>query len=151
MDIPKKTLYETDFYQWTKQQAQLIKERRFSELDLENLVEEVEDMGSSERNGLTSHLKQLLMHLLKWQYQPQRQSRSWKDSIINHRYDVELILKCNPGLKPKVFECYQQAYQQAKTLAHRQTGIPVSDFPEQCPWGYTEVMDIDFLPQPPTH
>ena len=151
MDTPKKTLYETDFYQWTKQQAQLIREHRFGELDLENLIEEVADMGSSERNGLTSHLKQLLMHLLKWQYQPQRQSRSWKDSIINHRYDVELILKRNPGLKPKVFECYQQAYLQAKTLAHRQTGIPVSDFPEQCPWGYTEVMDIDFLPPPPTH
>ena len=151
MDTPKKNLYETDFYQWTKQQAQLIREHRFGELDLENLIEEVEDMGKHEPRSLVSHLKQLLMHLLKWQYQPHRQSRSWQDSIINHREEVKELLNANPSLRPKIQELYENAYDRATCLGHKQTGIPESDFPRQCPWSYAEVMADDFLPPPPTH
>lgn len=144
-------LYDTDFYKWTQQQARLIKEGRFDELDLDNLVEEVEDMGKHEPRSLTSHFKQLLMHLLKWQYQPERQSRSWRDSIINHREDAQEVLDDNPGLKPKVPELYEKAYEKAKILAHKQTGLSVKDFPENCPWQLSEIMQDDFIPEPKSH
>lgn len=97
-------LYNTDFYGWTKQQARLLKTGRFNELDLDNLVEEVKDMGKHEPRSLTNHLKQLLMHLLKWQFQPERQSRSWRDSIILQRDDARLVLDENPSLRPRVPE-----------------------------------------------
>ena len=151
MDNEQKTLYESDFYRWTKQQARLIKERRFDELDLDHLAEEVEDMGKHEPRSLTSHLKQLLMHLLKWQYQPERRLRSWRDSIILQRADAKQVLDENPSLNPRIPELYQKAYRQAFPLAIRQTELPKNTFPPECPWRFDEVMLDDFLPETPPH
>ncbi|WP_422134714.1 DUF29 domain-containing protein [Endozoicomonas sp. ALD040] len=151
MDNDQKTLYESDFYSWTKQQAQLIKERRFDELDLDNLAEEVEDMGKYEPRSLTSHLMQLLMHLLKWQYQPERRSRSWRDSIILQRAKAKDLLDENPGLKLRKAELYKKAYQKAVVLAAKQTELLLKTFPSECPWTYEEVMHDDFLPKDPPH
>ena len=73
--------YETDFYLWTQQQADLLRQGLLSEVDTAHLVDEIEDMGGSERHALGSYLKNILMHLLKWQYQPQRRGNSWRLSI----------------------------------------------------------------------
>ncbi|WP_257288644.1 DUF29 domain-containing protein [Endozoicomonas sp. SESOKO2] len=151
MNNDQKTLYVSDFYSWTKQQAQLIKERRFNELDLDNLAEEVEGMGKHEPCSLTSHLMQLLMHLLKWQYQPERRSRSWRDSIILQRAKAKDVLDENPGLKPRKAELYKKAYKKAVVLAARQTELPLETFPSECPWTYEAVMHDDFLPENPPH
>ncbi|MGI9279753.1 MAG: DUF29 domain-containing protein [Endozoicomonas sp.] len=140
-------LYETDYYQWVKKQKELLLNRQFDQLDLENLIEEVDDMGKHEPRSLTSHLKQLLMHLLKWQYQPERQSRSWQDSIILHREDVQEILLDNPSLKPRVTELYSKAYQRAVVLTVKQTGLPTQTFPRECPWTYEQVMKDGWLPK----
>ena len=142
-------LYETDFYSWIQQQTKLLKTGRFDELDINNLIEEMESMGSSERHSLTSHMMQLLMHLLKWQHQPERQSRSWQDSIINHRFQTGITLANNPGLNQHLPELYIKAYKQAVTLAVKQTGLPKKFFPSDCPWTFDQVMKDGFLPCPP--
>ncbi|WP_252177746.1 DUF29 domain-containing protein [Endozoicomonas sp. 4G] len=139
-------LYKTDYYQWVKQQKELLINRQFDQLDLENLIEEVDDMGKHEPRSLTSHLKQLLMHLLKWHYQPEHQSRSWQDSIILHREDVEELLLENPSLNPKLPELYSKAYKRAVALAVKQTGLPAKTFPKECPWAYKQVMRDGWLP-----
>ncbi|WP_448215102.1 DUF29 domain-containing protein [Endozoicomonas sp. 2B-B] len=140
-------LYKTDYYQWVKQQKELLINRQFDQLDLEHLIEEVDDMGRHEPRSLTSHLKQLLMHLLKWQFQPERRSRSWQDSIILHREDVEELLEENPSLGPKVPELFSKAYKRAVVLAVKQTGLPTRTFPKECSWTYEQVMKDGWLPE----
>ena len=135
-------LYETDFYSWIQQQTKLLKTGRFDELDINNLIEEMESMGSSERHSLTSHM----MHLLKWQFQPERQSQSWQDSIINHRFQTGITLANNPGLKQHLPALYRKAYKQAVTLAVKQTALPKKTFPANCPWTFDQVMEDGFLP-----
>jgi len=87
-----KATYSTDFNLWIDQTAQLLREQRWQELDLEHLIEEIEDLGKSERRGIASQLTRLLLHLLKWQYQPQRRSDSWLDLIADARTQIELAL-----------------------------------------------------------
>ena len=96
--------YDKDFYSWTQEQAELLKHGRFAELDLENLIEEVETMGRSEKRELESRLTVLLLHLLKWKYQDLRQCRSWELSIIEQRLKFDETLEENPGLKSKLDE-----------------------------------------------
>lgn len=139
-------LYESDFHGWIQQQASLLRQGRFTELDINNLIEEVECMGGSERSTLTSHLMQLLMHLLKWQHQPERRSRSWRDSIINHRYQATITLSENPSMKHYLPEIYEKAYKRAVTLAVKQTGLAKKTFPAQCSWTYEQVIKDDWLP-----
>lgn len=86
------TTYTKDFNLWAQQTAQLLREQRWQEIDLEYLIEEVEDLGKSERRGISSQLTRLLLHLLKWQYQPLRRSDSWLDSITDARTQIELAI-----------------------------------------------------------
>ena len=94
--------YESDFYGWTQEQAALLRAGRLADLDIENLIEEVETMGRSEKRELESRLTILLLHLLKWKYQEVRRGRSWELSIIEQRLKFDQILEENPGLKPKL-------------------------------------------------
>ena len=94
--------YDKDFYSWTQEQAELLKNGRFSELDIDNLIEEVESMGRSEKRELESRLTILLLHLLKWKYQEVRRGRSWQLSIDEQRIQFEETLDENPGLKPAI-------------------------------------------------
>ena len=92
------TIHETDFYLWTQQQAALLRQGQFSALDTVQLMEEIEAMGGSERHALASYLKNILLHLLKWKYQPERRGNSWRVSIINGRDGVERALAYSPSL-----------------------------------------------------
>ena len=96
------TTYDTDFYSWTQQQANLLKTGRFLDADLENIIEEIESMGRSEKRELESRLTVLLQHLLKWQYQPERRGKSWELTIRNQRRAIALHLKKVPSLKPNL-------------------------------------------------
>lgn len=159
MSTNSKSLYETDFYTWAKQQAELVRQRRFDELDLENLVEEVEDMGRSQYRNLRSRLAQLLMHLLKWQMQSVRDDlhdmhdwhTSWQKSIRKQRPAINLILKDNPGLKHELPDIYLAAYEAARSNAAAEMLCNSNQFPETCPWSFDEVMVDDFLPETPPH
>lgn len=139
--------YAEDFYSWTREQMDLLKSRRFAELDIDNLIEEIDDMGKSQRNQLENCLKQLLLHLLKWRYQPDFKTPSWKYSIIEQRIKVAKVLKENPGLKPLLPELLKDAYELARYGAAKQTRFEVSIFPESCPWSFEQIVDDGFFPE----
>ncbi len=140
-------LYEHDYYTWTGAQAQALRERKVSGLDWDNLAEEVEDLGKAERHRLESHLESLLMHLLKWAYQPQHRSRSWSNSIEEHRYRAHRVLRDNPGLKTKLTEIFADAYEGARFSAENETGLDLGTFEEKCPWRLEDALRADFWPE----
>jgi hypothetical protein len=139
--------YTADFNSWIEQTAQLLRERRWHEIDLEHLIEEVEDLGKSEQRAIASQLTRLLLHLLKWQYQPQRRSDSWLDSITDARTQIELAIKDSPSLKKYPLEQLKESYQRARRQAAKQTGMEVSVFPEKCSYSLELVLDEDWLPE----
>lgn len=139
--------YDTDFYGWTQEQADLIRAGRTEDLDLKNLLEEIEAMGRSERRELESRLQELFMHLLKWQYQSERQGRSWQLTIEEQRLRALKVLSENPSLKSKLSDIIADAYRIAVINAERETNIRRSVFPETCPWTFEQAVDASFWPQ----
>lgn len=107
----------------------------------------IEDMNKSERRALQSFLETLLMQLLKWQYQPAYQGRSWKFTIIEQRKRIKSHLQENPGLKSKLPELIEKAYDYAVTGAVRETGLDIKVFPQECPWSYEQFINPDFWPE----
>lgn len=141
------TTYAIDFNLWAQQTAKLLREHRWQEVDLEHLIEEIEDLGKSERRGIASQLTRLLLHLLKWQYQPQRRSDSWLDSITDARLQIELAVKDSPSLKAYASEQLEQRYHKARQSAAKQTGLLFSTFPEECSYSLENVLNEDWLPE----
>lgn len=139
--------YDQDFYGWTQEQAALLKSGRLNELDIENLIEEVETMGRSEKRELESRLTVLLLHLLKWKYQDVRRGRSWELSIIEQRLKFEETLEENPGLKPRLDEILVKAYKFSIIQASRETQLNIKVFPESCPWTFEQITDNTFYPE----
>ena len=140
-------LYDLDTVAWANKSASLLRERRFDELDIAHLIEELEDMGKSERRALESHLVILLMHLLKWQYQTGLRSNSWKLSVANARQSIEDVLHDSPSLAPKLQEpgFIGRAYSKARRFAAIETGLDVATFPEHCQY-MTDQLQTDWLP-----
>ena len=138
--------YLADFSSWINQTAQLLRERRWHEIDVPHLVEEVEELGKSERRGIASQLTRLLLHLLKWQYQPQRRSDSWLDSITDARTQIELTIEDSPSLRDYPAEKLQACYQRARRQAAKQTHVEVSAFPTECPYALERILAEDWLP-----
>jgi hypothetical protein len=145
----RNSLYERDFYAWANEQASLLRERRVSEADLENIAEEIESMGRSEKRELTNRLKVLLTHLLKWRYQPMLRCKSWSNTIAVQREDVVEHLADNPSLKDKLQEQLSLAYRKAIFAAATETGFDSTTFPSACPWTYEQIMDDGFWPEDP--
>ena len=139
--------YLADFNAWIDQTAQLLRDRHWHEIDVEHLIEEIEDLGKSERRGITSQLTRLLLHLLKWQYQPQRRSDSWLDSITDARTQIELAIEDSPSLRDYPAEQLEESYQRARRQAAKQTTLNISVFPEECPYSLELVLDEDWLPE----
>lgn len=140
------TRYETDFYGWTQEQASLLRSGQLSELDTQNLLEEIEAMGRSELRELVNRLKVLLIHLLKWKHQPSFRGRSWLLTIEEQRNQVDDVIGDNPGLKPKLPKALQDAYRHAIVGAERETGLPRRTFPDTCPWTFEQIINLDFYP-----
>jgi hypothetical protein len=139
-------LYESDFFGWTQRQAELLKSGRFSELDTEHLIEEIEAMGRSERQQLTRRLEVLLVHLLKWRNQPEFRGRSWQLTIIEQRRRIAKLLASNPSLKSALDACFLDAYDDARFGAMKETGLPLDVFPVQPPFDLVKALDLDYLP-----
>ncbi|MGK7932209.1 MAG: DUF29 domain-containing protein [Microcystaceae cyanobacterium] len=137
-----KTLYETDYALWLEETAKHLRYGNLASLDIENLLEEIEAMGRSERRAIRRNLEQLLMHLLKWHYQPEKLTNSWKYSIREHRKRVIEDLEESPSLKPYFSEIVPKCYQNARNMASDQTGLNLSIFPQTCPFTPTEILDI---------
>ncbi|MCD6186356.1 MAG: DUF29 domain-containing protein [Deltaproteobacteria bacterium] len=138
--------YNLDFFNWTEQQAEYLKAGKFYLLDIENLAEEIESMGRSERRELLNRLAVLLMHLLKWQYQPHLQTRSWKVTIRNQRGAILDLLEDSPSLKSVIVDKFAKAYQKARLNASDETGIPLNRFPDSCPWSVDRILEENFIP-----
>jgi len=141
------SLYDLDFYHWIEQQVETLRARKFSELDLDNLIEEMEAVGRSEKRSLTSSLALVLMHLLKWQYQPDLQCKSWMFTIRNQRLEVRDILKDSPSLRSYLDTAIASAWKKAVLDAEKETGIDSTRFPPSCPWSFDELMHDDFWPE----
>jgi len=137
--------HENDFYAWTQEQAHLLRTGQLHQIDLQNIAEEIEDMGCSERRQLESRLEILIMHLLKWQFQPNLRSRSWQLTIKEQRLRLEKILQKNPSLQPNLTEAIAEVYPLATLSAERETGLSL--FPETCPYSLTEILSTEFLPE----
>jgi len=140
------TLYDQDFYAWANQQAQLLRAGKLSEADIEHIAAEIDSMGKTEKRELTNRLSVLLLHLLKWQYQPARRGASWEVTIRNQRRALARHLADNPSLKPKVGEATADAYGDARGEAYAETGLSEETFPATCPWSVAQVMDPDYWP-----
>ncbi|CAC5340409.1 MULTISPECIES: DUF29 domain-containing protein [Planktothrix] len=139
------TTHETDFYAWTNEQVQLLKTGQLNQIDWQNIAEEIEDMGRSEKRQLESRLEILIMHLLKWQFQPNLRSRSWQLTIKEQRLRLEKILQKNPSLQPNLTEAIEDVYPLATLSAERETGLSL--FPETCPYTLIEILSPEFLPE----
>lgn len=139
--------YIHDFYGWTQRQAMLLRSRKFDEIDLEPLIDEVESMGITELRELESRLTVLLMHLLKWKYQPNFRTRGWILTIKGQRRRIVKRLQQSPSLKSKLNDVIADAYDLARGDAADETGLPESDFPIKCPWKYSQIADMEFWPE----
>ncbi|RCJ25363.1 hypothetical protein A6S26_16400 [Nostoc sp. ATCC 43529] len=140
-------LYEQDFYLWIQTTAELLKQKNFTQLDLENLIEEIETMGRSEKKALRSNLEVVLMHLLKYKYQPEKRSGSWQATIREHRKRLREALEESPSLKPYFDEVFGECYGHARLLAADETELAVVTFPQQSPFTPEQILNADFLPE----
>jgi len=137
------TAYDADPLAWAKEQARALAERRFGDLDLEHLVEELEDLGTSERSALESNIIVLLAHLLKWQYQSDHRSHSWFCTIREHRRRIARLLTKIPSLKPTIEDVTLEAFEDALEDAMDDTKLPRDAFPETCPFGFDDLFRIE--------
>lgn len=144
---PRSRLYETDFFTWTQRQAELLRERRFDDLDLENLAEEVACVGRSEQREIFSRLRVLTAHLLKWKYQPGARNGGWRGTISEQRFRIGAILEASPSLRAYPAGVFPESYQAGRLLASKETGIDFTLFPETPPYTVEQALDDGFLPK----
>ncbi|WP_414566228.1 MULTISPECIES: DUF29 domain-containing protein [unclassified Anabaena] len=145
----KANLYETDFYAWTQQQANLLRGQEWNQLDLPNLIEEIASLGRRERQELRNRLSILIAHLLKWEFQSSKRSRSWLATIRVQRREIINLLNENPSLKPYIEEALPEAYENARDLASGETNLPFSTFPQQCLYSLTDIQSDRLYPGEP--
>jgi hypothetical protein len=139
-------VYETDFYSWALEQGALLRDRRFAELDVENLIDEVEALARGAAKELRHRYATLLAHLLKRQFQPERRSSSWEITIGRQRREIPEHLDENPGLQPRQAELFGKAYLTARDDAAIETGLPLGRFPAENPYTLEQAMDAEFWP-----
>ncbi len=138
--------YEKDFYAWLLQNAELIRKGSFSEVDAENVAEELEGMARSDKRQLVNRFAVLLAHMLKWQYQPERRSKSWARTIREQRKRITLLLKDSPSLKHEIEKRVSDAYDIAILSAANETHLDESVFPESCEYSLEEILEDSFYP-----
>lgn len=136
--------HEKDSYGWAIHTAQLLKEKRMNEVDFDGIIEELEEMGISNKHAFKNRLAQLIFHLLKWQYQPDFRGRSWSGTIKEQRIRLNDLLEDNPSLKSLSDEFVIKAYKMALTLVEKETPIDLKFLPDECPYNFDQIMDNQF-------
>ena len=145
MGTTTKTLYDTDFVEWTAHTAELLREGRLDGLDLEHLAEEIEDLGKSDRHTVLSHLSRLLKHQIKRKIQPERDGPSWRSSVTTSRQKIAYKIADSPSLRLLLERNLQKTYRQAITDALFETGLKSADLPQRCPYTLDELLDRNDL------
>ena len=139
--------YDEDFALWSAEQAALLREGRFDLLDVENVAEEIASLGRSEKHEIGNRIEVLLIHLLKWQRQPEHRSRSWASTIRNQRDAIADLLAESPSLRAYPAEVFAQRYPRARIKAAEETTIYLELFPSTCPYSVEQILDPAFLPE----
>jgi phage pi2 protein 07 len=139
-------LYDRDFALWIIETVQKLEQRNFDQLDLENLIAEIEDMGKSQKHSLESNLTIIILHLLKWQYQPEKRSNSWKFSLREHRQRLQKAFRDSPSLKVYYLQILAECYEDGRQLAADETGLSLTIFPVEIPFTPEQILDPNFLP-----
>jgi hypothetical protein len=145
----KTPCYDEDFYGWTQVQAALLRAENWAALDIPNIAEELESLGRSEYRELEHRLDVLLMHLLKWCYQPagRQRGQSWRLTIREQRRQIARLLRDNRSMRPRVEPLFPENYANARLDASDETGLRLATFPETCPWTLAEILDETFWPE----
>ena len=136
--------YEGDYYSWALEQAELLRSGRVGDADLQNVAEELTDLGREQFNKLVSAYRVLLLHMLKWDFQPKKRTSSWAISIAVQRDEATQVLADNPGLKSRVEEAIERAFRRARLEAASETGLKPSALPVAIPYTLDEMMARDF-------
>ena len=142
-----KTLYDQDYYLWLEHTTQLLKQGKFSGVDIPNLIDEIEGLAQNQKQALKSNLRVVLMHLLKYQYQPEKITNSWVSNINEHRDRIYDILDDSPSLRQYIRDEFSKVYGRARRRASRETQKPLDVFPIECPFTIEQVLDEDYLPK----
>ena len=147
IQFPKiNNLYERDYVEWLKATSKHLKNREFESLDIENLIEEIETLGRSEKRAIESRLRILLMHLLKYKYQSTKRTNSWRYTIREKRLCILKSFKDSPSLKNHFQTIFTETYNDARALASDETGLDIATFPQNCPFRIELILDTEWLP-----
>ena len=141
--IPPETLYETDYLQWIETTIDQLRSQNYDGVDWDNLISELEDMGSSQRKAVRSNLKILLLHLLKYRYQPEKRTNSWRFSIVEHRQRLQEDFEESLSLRNYCAEIFPRAYRDARKLAAAETGLAIDTFPVDSPFSFEVTVDSE--------
>lgn len=140
--------YDDDFHLWTRHQAELIRSGQLGRVDRENVAEEIESLGKRERRALESRLEVLIMHLLKWQHQPEQRSGGWRGTIRTQRHRIRRLIKDSPSLRAEIAAEAAEAYPIAVIGAAAETGLDEARFASRCPYAADQLLDDNFWPEP---
>jgi hypothetical protein len=143
----KSALYDKDFFAWSREQADLLRAGKLAQADIERIAEEIDSMGRTEKRELVSRLSVLLMHLLKWRFQPEKRSVSWEATIQVQRNRLVDHLDDNPSLGPLLPQALASAYRDARLEAAAETGLALTTFPVDCEWSVERALDGAFWPE----
>ncbi|GGE20617.1 hypothetical protein GCM10011390_44890 [Aureimonas endophytica] len=145
--LKKPTLYDTDFHAWTLDQAAKLRARAHNGIDWDHAAEEIESLGRSQRNEIRSRILVVLIHLLKWRYQPDQRSSGWKGTLLEQRSRIADEIEDSPSLRDFPATVLEREYRPARLKAAGETGLPESAFPSACPFTIEQVLDPDFYPE----
>ena len=138
--------HDEDLYEWTMVNASLLKQGKYQEADMINIIEEMETLGRSNKRELVSRSGVLIAHLLKWQYQPTFRSASWEGTIERQRIEIDDLLGENPSLRFHIQEALPKAYKYALSILKEETQINLKSLPDECPYSFDQMMIEEFYP-----
>jgi hypothetical protein len=145
--INTKTLYEQDFNLWIEETVNLLKNRQLDQIDYENLIEEVEDLGKNQKDDLEIHLENILRNLLRWKYLISERVNDWQVGLLRNRIDIKRIVRDSPSLGQYIDSVLDECYETARLLAATQMGVDIKTFPIDLPFTKEQILDPDYLPE----
>ncbi len=141
--VPTGARYEDDFVEWLAAQAAAVRARRWADIDVEHLAEEIDGLAGSDRREVRNRLRVLVAHILKTIHQPERQSDSWENTIREQGYQINSVLEDSPSLRRLLPEFIARMYPMARRDAAKQTRLGLKRFPQELPKDVERrVMDV---------